>query len=308
MINPLLALLQAAATDTTAIDTTTAAGKIVEEIASGEASRELSALGERLLDEGVDLGGRILAAIVIFVIGRWIIRLISKLVDKILSGRNVDAGVRSFLKSMINVLLMILLIIAVIGKLGVETTSFAALLASFGVAIGLAISGNLSNFVGGIIVLLFKPYRVNDYITVDGTLGQVVAIESFHTVIRTFAGEHIYIANDTMSKAKVCNYSKKPTLRVAITLRVEYGSDLKKVENILQDLAASDKRVLRDPAPCVVLDELAETAVLVTYRIWTKKEDYWDVYYDMNRRIYDTFNNEKIRFALPQLKVHKAEA
>lgn len=260
---------------------------------------------EKLIDGGMTLGGRVVGAIVIFIIGRYIIKLINSLVDKILAARDVDRGVRSFLRSMLNILLMVLLIVAIIDKLGIETTSFAALLASFGVAVGMALSGNLSNFVGGILILVFKPYRVGDWIRVDGTLGQVISIESFHTVMRTYAGEHVYMGNDSMSKAKVINYSKQPTLRIEFKVGVEYGTDCAAVERVLREIAEADGQVLREPAPAVALDELGDNAVVMFLRVWVKKEDYWTVLYRLNRRIYDRFNEEGLPFAFPQLTIHQ---
>ena len=260
---------------------------------------------ERLIDGGMTLGGRVVGAIVIFVVGRWIVRLINKIVDKLLAARDVDKGVRSFLRSVLNVVLMVLLVVAIVDKLGIETTSFAALLASFGVAVGMALSGNLSNFVGGILILVFKPYRVGDWIRVDGTLGQVESIESFHTVMRTYAGEHVYMGNDSMSKAKVVNYSKQATLRVEIRVSVEYGTDCSAVERVLKEIAAGDVDVLAEPAPSVALDELGDSAVWMFLRVWVKKEDYWTVLYRLQREIYDRFNEEGLAFAFPQLTIHQ---
>ncbi len=196
-------------------------------------------------------------------------------------------------------------IAAVINKLGIETTSFAALLASFGVAIGMAMSGNLSNFVGGMIILLFKPYRVGDLIEANGETGHVVAIEIFHTILKTYGGVNVYMANGNMSTAVIKNYSKNNLLRVEFKVSVEYGQDLSKVEAELYRIAQTDARVLKDPAPHVNLEELAASSVDLTMKVWVKDVDYWSVKYDINRNIYDRFNEIGISFPFPKLTIHQ---
>ena len=181
--------------------------------------------------------------------------------------------------------LTILLIIAVIGKLGVETTSFAALLASAGVAIGMALSGNLQNFAGGLIVLLLRPYKVGDLIESQGITGTVREIQIFHTILTTGDNKIIYIPNGALSSGTVTNYSREATRRII----------------------AEDKRILSDPAPFVALHALDASSVNVIIRAWVKSEDYWGVYFDMNKTVYSVFNKEGIGFPFPQLTVHQAK-
>ena len=301
----LTVLLQAAEPAAGNDSTAQIAKAIVHDIATGEGFDKLTVFLKQLFDWGVMMGGRVIAALIIFVIGRFLIRLIDALFNKVLKSRKVDVGVASFLRSFIKTLMMVLLLVSIISKLGVETTSFAALLASFGVAIGMAMSGNLSNFVGGMLILIFKPYRVGETIEVNGIEGVVMSIEMFHTVLRTATGSHVYMANGSMSTATVKNNSRDTNLRLDFTVGVEYGEDIDRVENVMLSLAKADARVQNDPAPVVLLTSLSASSVDVCLRVWVKKEDYWSVKFDMNRHIYDTFNREGISFPYPQITVHQ---
>ena len=229
------------------------------------------------------------------------------MVARLLAKRHVDASIQSFVKSLVNILLTILLIIAVIGKLGVETTSFAALLASAGVAIGMALSGNLQNFAGGLIVLLLRPYKVGDLIESQGITGTVREIQLFHTILTTGDNKIIYIPNGALSSGTVTNYSREATRRVEWIIGVEYGENFDKVEETTRRIIAEDKRILSDPAPFVALHALDASSVNVIIRAWVKSEDYWGVYFDMNKTIYSVFNKEGIGFPFPQLTVHQAK-
>ena len=240
---------------------------------------------QQLIDWGVNAGGHIISAVLIFIVGRFLISFLNKMVARLLAKRHVDASIQSFVKSLVNILLTILLIIAVIGKLGVETTSFAALLASAGVAIGMALSGNLQNFAGGLIVLLLRPYKVGDLIESQGITGTVREIQIFHTILTTGDNKIIYIPNGALSSGTVTNYSREATRRII----------------------AEDKRILSDPAPFVALHALDASSVNVIIRAWVKSEDYWGVYFDMNKTIYSVFNKEGIGFPFPQLTVHQAK-
>ncbi|WP_291527831.1 mechanosensitive ion channel family protein [Bacteroides sp. UBA939] len=269
---------------------------------------KLQSFLQQLIDWGVNAGGNIIGAILIFIIGRFLISLIKKMTSKLLARRRVDPGIQSFVKSLVNILLTILLIIAVIGKLGVETTSFAALLASAGVAIGMALSGNLQNFAGGLIILLFRPYKVGDWIESQGVSGTVREIQIFHTILTTADNKVIYIPNGALSSGTVTNYSREDTRRVDWIIGVEYGENYDKVEETVRRIIAEDKRILTEPtAPFVALNALDASSVNVVIRAWVKSGDYWDVYFDMNKTIYSVFNKEGIGFPFPQLTVHQAK-
>ena len=272
--------------------------------ASEEGFSKLQIFMQQLIDWGVGAGGRIIGAVIIFVVGRFLISFIKKLVSKLLMKRHFDAGIQSFVKSLVNILLTILLIIAVIGKLGVETTSFAALLASAGVAVGMALSGNLQNFAGGLIVLLFRPFKVGDWIESQGVSGTVREIQIFLT---TADNKVIYIPNGALSSGTVTNYSREDTRRVDWVIGVEYGENYDKVESTVRRILAADSRILNAPAPFVALHALDASSVNIVIRVWVKSSDYWGVYFDMNKTIYTVFNEEGIGFPFPQLTVHQAK-
>lgn len=262
---------------------------------------------QQLIDWSVNAGGRILGAVIIFIVGRFLISFLNKFVARLLARRHIDASIQSFVKSLVNILLTILLIVAVISKLGVETTSFAALLASAGVAIGMALSGNLQNFAGGLIVLLLRPYKVGDLIESQGITGTVREIQIFHTILVTADNKVIYIPNGSLSSGTVTNYSREETRRVEWIVGVEYGEDYEKVERTVRRILAADSRVLSTPEPFIALHALDASSVNVVIRVWVKSSDYWGLYFDMNKTIYSVFNQEGIGFPFPQLTVHQAK-
>lgn len=267
---------------------------------------ELNVAVQTLIGQASQLGLAIIKAIIIFIVGRFLIRLLNKFVSRILSKRDIDPSVRTFVGSLVNVTLMILLIVSVVGALGVQTTSFAALLASAGVAIGMALSGNLSNFAGGLIILIFKPYKVGDYIESQGVSGSVKEIQIFHTVLNTPDNKIIYIPNGSLSSSAVINYSYQTTRRVDWTFGVEYGTDYEKVKMQLEEIIQKDARILSVPAPQIALNQLADSSVNFVVRVWVKSGDYWDVFFDINKNVYQTFNEVGINFPFPQLTVHQA--
>lgn len=274
---------------------------------SEEGITKLQTFLTHLKDWSIDAGGRVLAALIVFIIGRFLVSFLNKMVARLLARRKVEASVQTFVKSLVNILLTILLIVAVVSKLGVETTSFAALLASAGVAIGMALSGNLSNFAGGLIVLLLRPYKVGDWIEAQGVSGTVREIQIFHTILTTADNKVIYIPNGALSSGTVVNYSRENTRRIEWVIGVEYGEDFAKVESTVRRILAEDGRILPEPAPFVALHALDASSVNVVIRVWVKNEDYWSVYFDLNKNIYAVFNEEGIDFPFPQLTVHQAK-
>ena len=261
----------------------------------------------KALNASIDLGGRILAALIIFIIGKILVNWANKLFAKMLEKRKVEPSIQSFLKSIVNITLLVLLFLAVIGKLGIELTSFAALLASAGVAVGMALSGNLSNFAGGVIILVFRPYKVGDYIEAStGAAGTVTDIQIFHTVLTTPDNKVVFAPNGAMSGAVVTNYSRKDTRRVDFLFSVEYGTDFNQAKSIIMEVINKDSRILKDPAPFVELGALADSSVNITVRVWVNAADYWAVNFDMNKNVYATFNEKGISFPFPQLTVHQA--
>ncbi len=263
---------------------------------------------EQLLDKLIELsitaGKHILIAVVIFIVGRFLIGLINHLFARLLERRKVDATIQTFLKSLVKILLMLLLVVSVIGALGVNTTSFAALLASAGVAIGMALSGNLQNLAGGLIVLLFRPYKVGDWIEAQGVQGAVKEIQIFHTILTMSDNKVVYVPNGSMSSGVVINYSRNETRRLSWTVGIDYGEDTLRAERVVRDVIAADSRILGDPAPYVAVEALDASSVNLVVRVWVKQADYWGVNYDMNRAIYDAFNKAGINFPYPQQTVH----
>lgn len=258
----------------------------------------------RFIDWGVDVGKHILIALVVFVVGRILIGVINRLVARMLDRRRIDVSVQSFLRSLVKILLTVLLVVSVIGALGINTTSFAALLASAGVAIGMALSGNLQNFAGGLVVLLFKPYRVGDWIEAQGVQGKVEEIQIFHTLLTMADNKVVYVPNGSMSTAVIINYTRKETRRLEWTVGIDYGEQVEKARAAIADVLAGDSRVLADPAPFIAVSALADSSVNLVVRVWVKQEDYWAVFHETYRRIYDTFNERGIDFPFPQQTVH----
>ena len=254
----------------------------------------------------VTLGVTLLKALLVFIVGRLVISLLNRLVRKILLRRNIDPSVKTFVGSLVNVLLIVLLAVSIVAILGIETTSFAALLASAGVAVGMALSGNLSNFAGGLIILLFKPFKVGDYIEGQGESGTVREIQIFHTILTTPDNKVVYIPNGALSGGAITNYSREPLRRVDWTFGVDYGEDYQKVKGVITSIIARDTRILQEPAPFIALHALADSSVNVVVRVWVASADYWDVYFDINQAVYETFNREGIDFPFPQLTVHQA--
>lgn len=267
---------------------------------------DVAKLLDRLINWSIEVGKDIIGALLIYIIGRFIIKQISRLLAKLLEKRKLEVSVQTFLKSLVNLLLNMVMAFAIIGKLGVETTSFAALLASAGVAIGMALSGNLSNFAGGLIILVFKPFRVGDYIDGPGASGTVKETQIFHTIIATTDNRIVFVPNGQMSSNAVTNYSKMSTRRLEWTFGVEYGEDFDRVKAVLQKIISADSRILTTPEPFIALGELGASSVDIKVRVWVNAADYWDVHFDMNRIVYATFNKEGIGFPYPQLTVHQA--
>ena len=280
--------------------------KEIETVESVIKSGHADLIIDKLVELSISAGKNILMAVVVYIVGRFLISLIQKVLANMLSRRKVEISIQTFLKSMVNILLNVLLIISVVGALGVSTTSFAALLASAGVAIGMALSGNLQNFAGGLIILFFKPYKVGDWIEAQGTSGSVTAIQIMHTIVTTADNKVVYIPNGAMSSGVITNYSRMETRRVDWTVGVDYGEDIDKVKRIVEGLIAADSRTLQTPAPVIALQALDASSVNVTIRVWVPNAKYWDVYFEMNKKIYDEFNKQGIDFPFPQLTIHQA--
>lgn len=266
---------------------------------------QLDTILQQMINWCVEAGKNILVAAIVFIIGRFIVSFLNRLLAGMLERRHVETTIQTFLKSLVNILLMVLLVISVVSALGINTTSFAALLASAGVAIGMALSGNLQNLAGGLIILLFRPYKVGDWVEGQSVAGTVSEIQIFHTILITGDNKTVYVPNGAMSSGVITNYSRKNTRRVEWVIGVEYGTSTDDVRNLLRTLLAADKRVLADPEPFIAVNALADSSVNILIRAWVKQEDYWGVYFDMNKVIYEEFNRAGLSFPFPQLTIHK---
>ena len=276
----------------------------MKELFTSTSNVSLDVFLAKMIDLGISVGSKILLAIVVFLVGRWIVRRLNKLLAKILEKRHVEASLSTFVKSLVNITLTLLLIIVVIGVLGIETSSFIALFASAGVAIGMALSGTLQNFAGGVMILLFKPFKVGDTIEAQGQSGTVREIQIFNTILATPDNKIIIIPNGGLSTGLIKNYSREATRRVDWEFGIAYGDDYTKAKAVIARLLDADGRVLKDPAYFIALTSLGESSVNIVVRAWVNAGDYWGVYFDMNEKVYKTFAEENLNIPFPQLDVH----
>ena len=233
----------------------------------------------------VEFGPKLIAAIAIWIIGNWIIKMILKGVKKTMNKGDYDESLKKFLLNLVNWILKIVLIVVVLGTVGVETTSFAAILAAAGLAIGLALQGSLGNFAGGVLIMIFKPIKIGDLIEAQGELGVVKEIEIFTTKLLTPTNKEVIIPNGALSNGNIVNYSTEGKLRVDLTFGVGYDSDIKQTKEVLLKALTSNPKVLQDPAPSVNVSELADSSVNFAVRPWCTVADYWDVYFATHENV-----------------------
>ncbi len=255
-------------------------------------------------DFAMDYGPKLIGAIVVLIIGFWIVKMLVKGFDKLMTRSKLDDSLRPFLKSLVGSLLKIMLIISIMGMLGIEMTSFIAILGAAGLAVGMALSGTLQNFAGGVMILIFKPFKVGDVIEAQGFIGAVKEIQIFVTILNTPDNKTIIIPNGGLSNGSVVNFSTQATRRVDWVVGVGYGENIEKVRGVIDGLIAADERILKDPAPFVKVGELADSSVNFTVRVWVNAADYWGVFFDMNENVYTTFAKEGISIPFPQMDVH----
>jgi len=265
---------------------------------------DLNSLLEQLVQLVYTYGPKLLGAIIVYVIGSMVIKWMGRSFSRLLDKRDTDESLKPFLKSLVSVLLKTLLIISVLGMLGVQMTSFIAILGAAGLAVGMALSGTLQNFAGGVIVLLFKPYRVGDFIEAQGYLGNVKEIQIFSTILTTTDNKTVIIPNGPLSTGSLINYSKEPLRRVDFTFGIAYGDKVEIARKVILGLVAKDNRILNDPQPFVGLGALSDSSVDLTVRVWAKSEDYWGVFFDLNENVYNAFGEEGISIPFPQMDVH----
>lgn len=276
----------------------------MEEVFSSTSSLSWDVFVSKMIELGISLGSKLLIALLILVIGRWLVKKIQRLACTIMEKRQVEASLYSFVRSLISITLNFILVITIISVLGIETSSFIALFASAGVAIGMALSGTLQNFAGGVMILLFKPFKVGDTIEALGQSGKVKEIQIFNTLITTPDNKQIIIPNGGLSTGITKNYSKEPTRRVDWEFGIGYGDSYDKAKAVIEKLLASDERILKEPARFIALTSLGESSVNIVVRAWVNAPDYWDVYFGLNEKVYKTFTEEGLNIPFPQLDVH----
>lgn len=234
----------------------------------------------------MEYGSRVLLAVITLAIGWWLINKVTQKLGGLLALRNADLALQGFISSLANIILKILLIVSVASMIGVETTSFVAAIGAAGLAIGLALQGSLANFAGGVLILLFRPFRIGDWIEAQGVAGTVDSIQIFHTVLRTGDNKTIIVPNGNLSNGIITNTNRQPTRKVVFDVGVDYEADLQKARQVLLDLA-KDPRVLTDPAPQAVISTLGDSSITVSLRVWVKTADYWDVMFMFNEQSRD---------------------
>jgi small conductance mechanosensitive channel len=264
----------------------------------------LTDLGEKAISWAVSFGGRLLAAIVVFIVFRWIIKRIRRRL-KMRMEKKENSALIPFTINLVSISLNILMIFVVIWILGIETSSFIALFASAGIAIGMALSGTLQNFAGGVMILVFKPFQIGDFIDAQGKAGTVKAILITNTVILTPDNQTIYIPNGSLSTGIITNYSAQDFRRVDWTFSIAYGDDYQEARSVLEELTGKEKRILNEPAaPFIALNKMADSSIDIVVRAWVNKADYWDVYFLMNETVYKTFEEKGLSIPFPQVDVH----
>ncbi len=254
----------------------------------------------------IDFSPKVIAALAILIIGLLAIRFVTGLTKKLMGKRGIDESLLKFLASLISWTLKILLFVTVAGKLGIETTSFAAIIGAAGLAIGLALQGSLSNFAGGALIIFFKPFKVGDIINAQGELGTVQEIQIFTTVLTTPENRRVIIPNGALSNGNIMNISAEGKLRIDLTIGVGYDEDIKQAKKVLLDTMLADPKVLKDPAPTVNVKELADSSVNFAVRPWATVEDYWDVYFGTLENCKEALDAAGIEIPYPhQVEIHK---
>lgn len=249
-------------------------------------------------------GKQILFAVLIIVIGRWVVKLLLKIINTALEKTSIEETVKIFVANLLRTLFMVVVFIAAINQLGIETTSIIAMLGAAGLAIGLALQGSLANFAAGILIVTFRPYKVGDYIQAGSASGTVLDIQIFSTVLKTPDNKMIVIPNGSVMDGSITNYSEQPTRRVDIVASCGYEDDIDKVKQLLTDIINQDDRILDEPEPIVALSELADNSINFVVRPWVNSSDYFPVYYSLLEQIKKRFDKEGISIPYPQRDIH----
>ncbi|REG88933.1 mechanosensitive ion channel family protein [Winogradskyella sediminis] len=265
---------------------------------------------QKWIDEGynfiIEFGPKVIGAILIWIIGSWVIKILLKALTKVMNKGGYDESLKKFLANLISWILKIVLIIVVLGTMGVETTSFAAIIAAAGLAIGLALQGSLANFAGGVLIMIFKPIKIGDLIEAQGEIGVVKEIEIFTTKLIGLSNKEIIIPNGSLSNGNIVNYTTQGTRRVDLVFGVSYDADIKQTKDVFSKVLAAHPLILKDPAPTIALSELADSSINFVVRPWCKTEDYWTVYFDITEQVKEALDAAGIDIPYPhQVEIHK---
>lgn len=245
----------------------------------------------------------VLICVAIYIVARWIIRYIDRMLGRLFDRKSVEVSLAKFIRSLVRTALYVIVVISIVRRLGIDTSSFVALLASVGVAIGMALSGTLQNFAGGVMILLLRPFRIGDYVQTQGIEGAVKEIKLFNTVINTVDNKLITLPNGPIVNNIINNFSAEKRRRVDMSVSISYGDDLEVARKAILEILESDARIEKDPAPFVVLGAMAESSVNITIRVWAKSEDYWGVYFDSLERFYKELPAKGVHFPYPHVDV-----
>jgi small conductance mechanosensitive channel len=265
---------------------------------------DIDTIIDQLTQMAIAYGPKVIGALAVWIIGGWIVKALTRGFENVMTKSSIDASLKPFLKGLVNVLLKIMLVISVLSMLGIEMTSFVAILGAAGLAVGLALSGTLQNFAGGVMILIFKPYKVGDFVEAQGYKGTVNAIAIFNTTLKSPDNKTIIIPNGGLSTSSITNYSTEERRRVDWTIGMGYGDSVDKAKEVIQKLCDDDSRILKDPKVFIAVSELGDSSVNFTVRAWVMAPDYWGVFFDMNENVYKTFGKEGLNIPYPQMDVH----
>ncbi|MGD9107185.1 MAG: mechanosensitive ion channel [Desulfobacterales bacterium] len=261
-------------------------------------------LTERIWELLTIYGLKVIAAVVVFVAGRWIAKGLTKFAENVMNKRQVDPTIASFVSNMTYIALLVFVVLAALGQLGIQTTSFIAVIGAAGLAIGLALQGSLSNFAAGFLMIIFRPFKVGDYIEGAGVAGTVEAIQIFTTQLKTPDNKTVIIPNAGLTAGNITNYSAKGTRRVDLVFGIGYGDDIDHAKKVIMDVLAKEERILKDPSTTIGVVELADSSVNFAVRPWVKADDYWNVYFNLTENIKKGFDAQGISIPFPQCDVH----
>jgi small conductance mechanosensitive channel len=264
----------------------------------------MEGLLDTVIEWGAHYGLKIVGAIAIFIIGRIVVGILARITRRLMERSQSDETLTKFVVSLVKTALLAILFIVVLNQLGVQTTSFVAIIGAAGLAIGFALQGSLANFAAGVMLIIFRPFRAGDFVEAGGAVGIVEEVGIFSTIMRTGDNKKIIIPNSGVTGGNIVNYSAKDTRRIDLVFGIGYEDDLKKAKGLLERIISEDSRILKDPAPVVAVSELADSSVNFIARPWVKSGDYWSVYWDLTEKVKLTFDAEGISIPYPQQDVH----